>query len=52
MQLAQAKTVNPKNTEFIPVSIWMSYTKLIKIEQTIVRNAIDTKNEYIVYGFI
>lgn len=48
MQLAQANTVKPKNTELIPVSIWISYTKLIKIEHTIVRNAMETKNEYIV----
>lgn len=45
IQLAHAKTVNPKNTEFIPVSIWISSTKFIKIEHIIVRKAIDTKNE-------
>lgn len=45
MQLAQAKTVNPKKTEFIPVKIWISYTKLIKTEHTTVKADIETKKE-------
>lgn len=45
---AQANTVNPTNTELIPVSIWTSSIKLIKVEQTIVRAETDTTKEYIV----
>ena len=43
MQLAQANTVSPRNTELIPVNNWTSYTKLIKIAQTMVKIATATK---------
>lgn len=48
MQFAPANTVKPKKTELIPVKICINSTKLIRIEQIIVKQAIDTKNEYMV----
>lgn len=45
IQLAHAKTVNPKNTEFIYVSIWNNSNRLIRIDTMIVIKATDTKNE-------
>lgn len=52
MLLAPAKMVSPKNTELIPVKIWISSTKLIRMEQITAKTAIEIIKEYIVNGFM
>lgn len=52
MELVQASTVNPKNTGFTYVRIWINYNKLIKMEQNTVSAAIDIIKEYNVKIFM
>lgn len=52
MQLAHAKIVRPKNTEFIWVRSWNNSTKLIRIEQILAIQATIMIKEYIVYAII
>lgn len=52
IELAHAKTVNPKNTELTPDNICTSSTKLMSTEHTTVNALTDIMKEYIVNTFM